>query len=80
LEQSLLRTIEAVVILPLYGSELVFASVNEAIQTLTDLKNEQPAAHRFIKYEIQIRFGNGDRVEGTFHSKDKAMEFLKTFI
>lgn len=80
LEKSLQRTIEAVVILPLYGSELVFTSVNEAIQTLTDLKDEQPATHKFIKYEIQIRFGNGDRIDGTFHSKDKAMEFLKTFI
>jgi len=80
LEKSLLRTIEAVVILPLYSSELVFASVNEAIQTLADLKDEQPAARKFIKYEIQIRFGNGDRVDGTFHSKDKALEFLKTFL
>lgn len=79
LERSLLRTIEAIVILPLYGSELVFRSVNEAIHTLSDLKDEQLAPHKFIKYEIQIRFGNGDRVEGTFHSKDKAMEFLKTF-
>lgn len=80
LEKSLLRTIEAVVILPLYGSELVFKSVNEAIKTLTGLKDKQPASHKFIRYEIQIRFGNGDRVVGTFHSKDKAMEFLKTFI
>jgi len=80
LEKSLLRTIEAVVILLLYGSELVFTSVNEAIQTLTNLKNEQPGPQEFVKYEIQIRFGDGDRVDGTFHSKDKALEFLKTFL
>jgi len=80
LEKSLQRSIEAVVILPLYGSELVFTSVHEAIRALTNLRGEQPASHKFVKYEIQIRFGNGDRVEGTFHSKDKAMEFLKTFI
>ena len=79
LEKSLLRNIEVVVILPLYGSELVFTSVGEAIQTLVDSKSEQPARCKFAKYEIQIRFSNGDRVEGTFHSKDKAMEFLKTF-
>jgi len=79
LEKSLLRTIKTVIILPLYGSELVFMSVDEAIQGLSELKDEQPRSQKFVKYEIQNRFGNGDKIDGTFHDKDKALEFLRVF-
>jgi len=79
LEKSLLRTIETVIILPLYGAELVFTSIDDAIQNLSDFKEVQSQTSKFIKYEIQIRFGNGDKIDGTFHSKDNALEFLRTF-
>jgi len=31
----------------------------------------------FKKYEVIIKFSNGDKVEGSFISKERAMEFLK---
>ena len=33
----------------------------------------------FERFEVQIRFNNGDEVTGRFHDKDSAIEFLSNY-
>lgn len=45
--------------------------------------NETYSGHSFLnpvlKYEVGIRYDNGDRIEGRFTDKDNAIEFLRTY-
>ncbi|MCY2992234.1 MAG: hypothetical protein NTY19_30785 [Planctomycetota bacterium] len=31
------------------------------------------------RYEIQVRYSNGDLISGTFRDKNRAIEFLQTY-
>ena len=44
------------------------------------LESEQQnnALWQFVRYEIDIRFVNGDKIQGRFQAKDGAIELLKT--
>ena len=45
--------------------------------------NETYSDHSFLnpvlKYEVGIRYDNGDRIEGRFADKDNAIQFLRTY-
>lgn len=73
--QRLARIVEKVVIIPLYGKSNKFATIDDAIKFLDQHRNE--ACGDFRKYEVLVKFSNGDRVEGSFKDKAKALEFLQ---
>jgi hypothetical protein len=79
LEAALSQTVETIRILPLYGSELVVTNAADAINALKGYVERGSPELQFAKYEIQVRFTNGDKVDGTFGSKEQAMAFLATF-
>lgn len=79
LEKALLRNIESVRVLPLYGSELVFSSVLEATRALTSFEEARQGESPLVKFEVQLRFSDGDRVEGAFRDKQDALNFLRMF-
>ena len=79
LVKSLVRQVKSVVILPLYGSKLQFRSVPNAIAGLSRLDTKQPTHGSFVKFEVQLRFSDGDRIEGSFHAKHQALDFLRRF-
>lgn len=79
LEKALLRTIQSIRILPLFGQELVFISTRDAILALKVFQNEQAKQTPFVKFEIQLQFSDGDRIDGSFNSKEEALHFLRTF-
>lgn len=79
LGKSLTRAVETVIIIPLYGAELVFSSIPDALNALGEFDEATPAEANFIKYEIQLRFSNGEKVEGTFLTKTTALQFLHMF-
>lgn len=76
LAKSIDRTVRRVVVVPLYGSELGFDAVADALGFL-DGHDQSPGSFEFRKYEIIVRFSNGDSIDGTFGDKDAAIEFLK---
>jgi len=80
LEQSLLRRVKSIVLFPLYGSKRLFQSVPEAITALTEFDELESAKAKFVKFEIQLRFSDGDKIEATFHHKSQAVNFLRTFV
>jgi len=80
LEKSLSRRVESIAIMPLYGNELLFHSIADAAHALKGFDETAAAEASFAKYEIQIRFNNGEKVEGTFLTKATALHFLSLFV
>lgn len=76
LKSALLREIDKILIFPLFGNEMVFTSITDAIAAIEkyDIMSEEGA--KFYKFEIYIKFTNGDRIEGSFHKRDEALKFL----
>lgn len=78
LEVVLTRTVEAVSIVALHGSSQMMSTVTEALAFLTDYA-EEPLAHPFVRYEVMLRYTNGNEVSGKFSDKASALEYLKQF-
>lgn len=75
LERTVMRSIEYVVILGLHGQQHKAATIIDAISYINnyDLKNR---SLNFVKFEIIIKYNNGDKVEASFKDRKKAVEFL----
>ncbi|HUT46966.1 MAG TPA: hypothetical protein VMX36_11820 [Sedimentisphaerales bacterium] len=76
LSSRLDRVIEKVVLVPLYGKLNEFATIDDAIKFLDQYRISESSGD-FRKYEVIIRFSNGDRVEGSFGGKVRVREFLQ---
>ncbi len=73
----LLRKINLVYILPLHGVPTNLASVDEAIAFI-DAFDEAVSRGGFARYELGVRYTNGDEVRGQFQDKATAIAFLKS--
>ena len=74
----LFLTLFSGIILPLHGQEATTNSVTEAIVFLEkyqEINHKLPVA----KYEIIIKYNNGDRVEATYKDRKSAIKFLETY-
>ena len=76
LDYRLNRSVVRVLLIPLFGRTNQFATILDAMQFL-DQHSIYEGSGDFRKYEIQIEFSNGDRVQGSFESKYGAREFLE---
>lgn len=79
LERAVGRQVETVHVLPLHGSTRELSSVAEAIAFVQSY-TEAASDGGFVAYEIQVRFNNGDRIEGRFTGKDGAVAFLQVYL
>lgn len=77
LKKTILRSVTEVVVLPLYGSRIGFPTVAEAIAAMRDY--EPKSSPTFDRFEIQLRYTNGDEVRASFQEADDAIEFLDSF-
>lgn len=78
LAAAVARQIESIVILPLHGSSHEVTSVEDAVRFIESY-NEHESPSRFERYEIQIRFNNGNEIRGRFNDKASAIEFLQIY-
>lgn len=69
------RAIDRIFILPLFGDELTARTFAEAREILTQPVVCDPN-HKFQRYEISVRFLNGDSIRGVFRERERALEFL----
>lgn len=76
MEQSIFRKIDSIRILPLYGQELLASNIDDAIRYLDNYRITNNGLD-FVKFEIYLRFSNGDKIDASFSSKNSAIEFLK---
>ena len=78
LEKVVSRQIDRITVLPLHGSRQELQTVADAIKFIEGYK-ENAGTHAFQRYEIRIRYNNGDSVEAAFHDKGDAVTFLRTY-
>ena len=75
LEETVTRGISVVRILPLHGQPSEFSSVREAIPFVGTY--EMPVSvPQLNKYEVEVRYDNGDIVRGEFSTQAAAIGFL----
>ena len=77
LKSAVTRRIRSVRILPLHGSAAEWTSIEEAIAFVEKYK-EQRDSLPVVKYEVQIIYSNGDRIDGQFADKRDAIQFLRS--
>lgn len=77
LEKSVSRHITSVSITPLHGEPLTLGSIGKAIEFINSYvqKGELP----ILKYEITIKYNNGDKVEASFKDNRSTIEFLVSY-
>lgn len=76
LTYSLDRVIDKLIIIPLFGKNYTFECISEAAQFLYEY-NEEKKDDQFMKYEIIVKYSNGDNVEASFHKKCEVSKFLR---
>jgi hypothetical protein len=72
------RQIDRIIVLPLHGRMQELSTIEKAIDFVKDY-NEGANVAVFVRYEIQVRYNNGNRVDGTFGDKESAIDFLRTY-
>ncbi len=76
LRGSLRRRVDCVFVLPLAGTQHRFDSIEDAATYITNHDESTPST-QFVKYELNVRYTNGDEIKGTFHDKQIALKFLR---
>jgi hypothetical protein len=61
----------------LYGEELNFTSVSEAIEALNSAEELPKSQYPLLRFEIHIRFDNGTHMDGNFATKSESLDFLR---
>jgi hypothetical protein len=79
LTRAISRQIERIVVLPLHGSSTEMPTVTDAIRFIESY-DDKAAGVTFQRYEIQIRYNNGDTIEARFADKQSALTFLHGFV
>ncbi|MDM9582570.1 hypothetical protein [Nostoc sp. GT001] len=80
LEQSFARLVHQVNIIVLHGLSQEAETINNAIEYIQNYSENQPKFAPAIKYEIDIRYNNGDIIHAMFKNKTEALKFLRTFV
>jgi hypothetical protein len=78
LRRAVLRRIELIRILPLHGVALECTTVEDAIRRIRRY-DDRLAPSPVVRYEIEVRYSNGDRIAGQFQDKETAVRFLEPF-
>lgn len=77
LKIAVTREIETIHVLPLHGRSYNSRSLEEAISFIDGYNITEPL--QVLRYEIEIRYNNGDLIRGQFLAKDEAIRFLRSF-
>lgn len=77
LEEHLMRQIERVIVMPLYGVSQAYPSPELAVEALR-AHPEGYGRAPLVRFEIQIRYSNGDRIEARFENVLDAIEYLES--
>ncbi len=76
LQKRLSRFVTRITIIPLYGKENEFTTIEDAVNFL-DLHHIYEGSEKFRKYEVRVDFSNSDKVEASLEAKTKVKEFLE---
>ena len=77
LRSCLNRRVECVFVLALSGKAYRFESIEEAVDYVSNFDQSEPTAN-FVRYELNIRYSNGDEIRGNFEERERAIKFLRS--
>jgi hypothetical protein len=77
LQAALDKQIEQIILIPLHGHQNEFATIADAIAFVTTYQEDRLREGSFRKYEIIVRYTNGDKIDASFKDKDKVVAFLR---
>ncbi|MDA1050715.1 MAG: hypothetical protein O3C40_09585 [Planctomycetota bacterium] len=72
------RKLSSVRIIPLHGNAREYLSIADAITFVRDY-NEADGLAQLLRYEIQIRYDNDDRIDAQFQDRNAAIQFLEHY-
>jgi len=75
---SISRHIESVTVITLYGKSKITENIQLAIQFLQGHK-EDNSESKFVRFEIIVKYNNGDKIEANFKDKIDAIGFLENY-
>jgi len=78
LDKTVTRRIEKIIVIPLHGQESEHPTVEAAIAFLASYQ-ATAVQGKVYKYEIHVRYTNGDKITAEFSGKDAAVEFLMKY-
>ena len=76
LRTSLRRRVEQVTVMPLTGNSNRFETINAAVQFIVRY-DESVSVVGLQRYELNVRYSNGDEIRCSFREKTKAIDFLR---
>lgn len=76
LQATLDRQIEQIILIPLHGQQNQFETTSDAITFVSSYQEEAWHEGGFRKYEIIVRYSNGDKIEAFFQDKKKVIDFI----
>lgn len=79
LEETITRNIEVIRILPLSGESHDFETVEDAVNFIKSV-DEDHNNGPVVRYEVQIRYDNGDEITGEFTKRKRAINFLEVTV
>lgn len=80
LRHCLSRLVQDIFVLTLSGARHRFDCIGDAIRFINDYDQSQadPTVN-FVRYELNVRYSNGDEIRANFSQKEHAIEFLQSF-
>ena len=77
LRLSLARLVENVFVLTLSGASHSFTSIEDAVRFVSE-HDQSASVSDFVRYELNIRYSNGDEVRAAYQDRERAIEFLRS--
>ncbi len=72
------RRIERIFILALHGARYELTTVSDAIQCIKSYQDDA-RTKEFERFEIDVRYSNGNSITGKFRDRTSAIEFLRAY-
>lgn len=79
LEKCVSRYVISVQVIALYGNSQELVSIEKAIEFVESQGDSTNEKISLLKYELTIKYNNGDKVEGSFTRKEETLNFLKSY-
>ncbi|MBD2185451.1 DNA methylase [Planktothrix sp. FACHB-1355] len=79
LHQSFSRRIQGVTVTVLHGLPQQITNIEQAIEYIENYADTQPTPASALKYEVDIRYNNGDLIHAILQTKAETIRFLRTF-
>ncbi|HET6483068.1 MAG TPA: hypothetical protein VFG35_23940 [Actinoplanes sp.] len=78
LERRIIRKVAYVTVVPVHGNQSSYGELDEAIAAVDSYPLGR-ATESFLRFEVELAYTNGDRIEASFATSTDAIAFLRTF-